>query len=128
MPRPAFEIDGLKALQKEIRKAGDQELRDAMKAANVAVANLVIPGSKSKAPQATGALARSIRATNTVNYAAIRAGSAKQVPYAGIYEYGWPARGIKAIPYIRKTISQEYKRIIKQYEAAIDEIADRLSS
>ena len=127
MAKPKIEIDGLKELRKEIRKVGDETLKTAMKEANVAVASLVVPGSKTKAPKASGALAASIRVTNTVNYAAIRAGSAR-IPYAGIYEYGWPARGIKPQRYVAKTIGEKYREIIKTYEAAIEEIGKRLAS
>lgn len=42
---------------------------------------------------ATGALAGTIRAARTKNKAVVRAGSAR-IPYAGVINYGWPARGI----------------------------------
>jgi hypothetical protein len=128
MAKPQIEVVGLKALQKEIRKTGDEDLKKAMKATNVQVANLVLPDAVRKAPNVSGALARSIRVTNTVNYAAIRAGSAKAVPYAGIIEYGWPARRIKEQKFIRSTISEKYRSIVKKYEEAIDELGKRLSS
>ena len=128
MAKPQIEVVGLKDLQKQIRKTGDEDLKKAMKATNIAVAHLVIPDAKRRAPSESGALARSIRATNTVNYAAIRAGSAKAVPYAGIFEYGWPARNIKERKFIRKSISKNYRRIVKKYEDAIDEIGKRLKS
>ena len=128
MAKPQIEVVGLKDLQKQIRKTGDEDLKKAMKATNVVVANLVIPDAKKNVPSKSGALARSIRATNTVNYAAIRAGSAKAVPYAGPIEWGWPARGIKERKFIRKSISKNYRRIVKKYEDAIDEIGKKLKS
>lgn len=128
MAKPQIEVVGLKQLQKELRKTGDQDLKKAMKATNVVVANLVIPDAKKNIPSRTGALARSIRATNTVNYAAVRAGSAKAVAYAGVIEYGWPKRGIKERKFIRDSISKNYRRIVKKYEDAIDEIGKKLSS
>lgn len=128
MAKPKVEIDGLKELRKEIRKIGDETLTEAMREANIAVANLVLPTAKTKSPKNTGALASTLRITKTVNYSAIRAGNGRAVPYAGVIEYGWPARGIKASKFIAGAISDQYRKIIKTYEQAIEEIGRQLSS
>ena len=128
MAKPQVEIDGLKALQREIRKTKDTDLIAALKKTNVDVANIVLPGSKSKSPKRSGSLAGSLRVTNTAGYAAIRAGSAKAVPYAGVIHFGWPARGIEAQPFITDEISDKYRTIVKSYEAAIEELGRRLTS
>lgn len=72
------------------------------------------------APRLTGALASSVQGNPSEKKAQILAGSAA-VPYAGVIEYGWPAKNIKAQPYLRAAVNQNMEYIVEKYNESIRE-------
>lgn len=70
------------------------------------------------APRLTGALASSVKGNPSADKAQILAGSAA-VPYAGVQEYGWPARNIKAQPYLNPAVNDNMGYIIEKYNDSI---------
>lgn len=72
------------------------------------------------APRLTGALASSVLGNPSEQKAQILAGSAS-VPYAGVQEYGWPQKNIKAQPYLRPAVNSNMDFIIAKYEDSIKE-------
>jgi len=72
------------------------------------------------APKLTGALASSVQGNASPEKAQILAGS-NAVPYAGVQEYGWPQKNIKAQPYLRPAVFNNMGYIIEQYNDSIKE-------
>jgi len=70
------------------------------------------------APRLTGALASSVQGNPSAEKAQILAGS-EAVPYAGVQEYGWPARNIKAQPYLNPAVNNNMGYIIEKYNDSI---------
>lgn len=71
------------------------------------------------APRLTGALASSVQGNPSADKAQIVAGSSS-VPYAGVQEYGWEAKGIKAQPYLVPAVNNNMGYIIEKYNGSID--------
>lgn len=57
------------------------------------------------APHVSGALAGTVRGSRTKNKSVVRAGGAA-ARYAGVQNYGWPARGIPAKKYMQEVDAQ----------------------
>lgn len=126
MARPHVEIEGLRDLQREVRRARDSELTKEMKKANKAAAS--IPKDRSTPPRRSGSLAASVKVVNSARYAAVRAGTPKRVPYAGVIHFGWPARNIAAQPWLDEAIHKNFRDIRETYEDALHEVARLLES
>lgn len=121
MARPVVEIDGLRELRKQLRKAGDDMAE--LKAAN-AEAAATVQGA-ARAPQRTGRLAGSVRSTGTKTAGIVRAGR-KAIPYAGPIHYGWPARNIAPQPFLTTAAKQTEPTWVPIYEAHIDRILSQV--
>jgi len=76
--------------------------------------------ASSMAPKLTGNLASSIVGTGSENKAQISAGS-NAVPYAGVIEYGWPAKDRTAKPYLTPAVNNNLDYIISKYNDSIKE-------
>lgn len=70
------------------------------------------------APRLTGALASSVQGNPSAEKAQILAGS-EAVPYAGVQEYGWPKRNIKAQPYLNPAVYNNLGYIVEKYNDSI---------
>lgn len=70
------------------------------------------------APRLTGALASSVVGNPSAEKAQIVAGN-EAVPYAGVQEYGWPLRNIKAQPYLNPAVNNNMGYIIEKYNDSI---------
>lgn len=70
------------------------------------------------APRLTGALASSVQGNPSAEKAQILAGSAA-VPYAGVIEYGWPAKNKEARPYLNPAVQNNMGYIIEKYNDSI---------
>lgn len=71
------------------------------------------------APRLTGALASSVVGNPSAEKAQIVAGNGA-VPYAGVIEYGWPGKNIKAQPYLRPAVNDNMEYIIATYDKYIE--------
>lgn len=76
------------------------------------------------APRLTGALASSVKGNATNDKAQILAGS-QAVPYAGVQEYGWPAKNIQAQPYLRPAVYDNMGYIVEKYNNYIESIVKK---
>ena len=94
---PLVEVQGARQLRATLKAAGD-DLSD-LKDANAAVGSMVASAAAGLVPVVTGALAGTIRGTRAAGGASVKAGAAS-VPYAGPIHWGWPARNIKAQPFL----------------------------
>ena len=87
---------------------------DDLKNANANIGAKVSSTARATAPTLTGALASSIRPNRASRKVQIKAGGAR-VPYAGVIEYGWPARGIEAQPFLRRAAWENKDYTKEQY-------------
>lgn len=71
------------------------------------------------APRLSGALASSVVGNPSAEKAQIVAGNGA-VPYAGVIEYGWPAKNIQAQPYLRPAVNDSMEYIIATYDKYIE--------
>jgi hypothetical protein len=86
------------------------------------IGKLITNNASAIVPRKTGALAASIGSTVTEYGLQVYAGSTA-VPYAGVIEYGWPAKGKQEKPYLRPAVYNNIEAIIRKYE---DGISDRI--
>lgn len=116
MAAKAAYVVGQKRFVQTMRKAGAdmQELKDV----NRQAADIALPAVRSLAPRGkTGRLAFSVRAGATQKAGVIRAGR-KSVPYAGVINYGWPARRIKPRLFVNNGVASTegaWQRLYKQF-------------
>lgn len=91
MARDGLQITGLREAIRDLEKLGVsvQDLKDAFGQ----ISDQVVSEAGRIVPVQSGKLAGSIRPARTKNKAVVRAGSSS-VPYAGVINYGWSARGI----------------------------------
>ena len=76
------------------------------------------------APKLTGALASSVVGNPSAEKAQIMAGSAA-VPYAGVIEYGWPAKNKEARPYLTPAVNNNIGYIIEKYNDSIQKAVQK---
>lgn len=110
-------VEGLNKLVRSLSKAGVDA--DDQKALMHQIGSIVADAANP--PTISGDLARTIRAGKGKTKAVVRAGSAK-VRYAGPIHYGWPARNIKAQPFLTDALSARQNAIIRALENGIDDL------
>lgn len=113
----------VKGLREVVRSLNQYEgaIKD-LKEANYAIGSKVAQTASATAPYSSGALARSIRANRAKQKVQIKAGGAA-VPYAGVQEFGWPARGIEAQPFLRRAAYDNRAYVKEQYSSNLQAIA-----
>lgn len=117
-------IKGGREFRASAKRAGD-DLSD-LKEAHAAAAGIVAPVARASAPVGTsGRLAASVRPGATKTASIIRAGK-KSVPYAGVQEFGWPARNIEPQPFVVPAAQETESRWVPLFEAALERIIRRI--
>lgn len=91
----SVQIVGARRLRATMKRAGVD--LGQMSAAHQQVGSIVIAASSPLAPRKSGRLATSLKATRTRASAVVKS----NVIYAGVQEYGWPARNIAASAFVR---------------------------
>ncbi len=121
-------VEGAKELQQLIRRIGDKDLKKALRDAHKNVAKLVKDRAKQLVPRRGGRLARSIGVRATQRDSRVKAGWKGEDSYAGVIEFGWSARGIKAQPFMRRALSDKYRdgELVKTYETEIGDVLRRI--
>lgn len=110
-------VDGLNRVVRQLKAAGTdaQDMRDLMHD----LGEIVIDGAT--IPNRLGRLSANVRAGRGQTKAVVRAGSAR-VPYAGVIHYGWPARGIRAQPFLTDALQQRHQQVFAALETGIDQL------
>lgn len=123
MAQAQVQVEGLATLTRTMRKAGE-DLSD-LKDANARAAAIVVSAAAGMAPRRSGRLAGTIRGTRAAGRARVQAGRAS-VPYAAPIHWGWPARGIKAQPFLseaaRATEGQWLPVYLQDVERALSNV------
>lgn len=115
-----IEVRGRARLQRSTRDAA-RALAD-LTDANKQAADVARRVAARKAPARSGRLRSSIRADGTRTDAVVTAGA----PYAGVIEYGWPARNITAHGYLRDGLASSEKDWLPVYERAAQHALDQV--
>jgi len=122
MPGKQIDVVGLKALRKDLKKAGD-DMSD-LKAAGLEAAEPVKDEARILVPKLTGALDGSIRSSGTQTGAVVRAGRAS-IPWAKPQHFGWPARNIRPTLFIYDGLDNRRTEVINIYQERINTIAKK---
>ena len=123
-----FKVDGLKELQKEIRRTEDVELKKQLRLANKEAAQVVADQAKVEVPRRSGRLARSIGVQASQTSASVKAGTAARVPYAGPIHFGWPKRNIRPQPFLYEAMDKRIGEVRRAYEKNLEKLGKSLSS
>lgn len=90
-------VEGAKELRRTLKQAG-ADMADFAEA-NAEAGRIVAAAAPPWIQSRSGRLAGSIRPGKSKTQAVIRAGGAR-IPYAGVTEWGWPARHIRPHPFL----------------------------
>ena len=119
MPESVVGIKGLYRLRTTLKKAG-ADMAD-MKAANQAVERTVQKRGAEIAPRGkTGKLAGSLKTPKLQ----ARARVSSNLIYAGVIHWGWPARNIRAQPFLEQAAQQTQSQWLGDYEKSLQQIAN----
>ncbi len=113
------EIEGGRRLRSTLKKAGVDMKK--MTAINRRAASVVAAAAGPAAPKLTGLLSASVRPGATQRAGIVRAGK-KAIPYAGPIHWGWPARGIRAQPFISDAAVATEESWVPLYEKHMRDI------
>lgn len=110
-------VKGLSKTVRSLERAGAdvQDMRDLMHSLGMLVVNAAQP------PVLTGTLAGTLRAGRGKTKAVVRAGGAR-APYAGVQEYGWPARNIAAQHYLTAALQSERSDVLRALDDGLEDI------
>lgn len=114
----SVKVEGLNRVLRKLNAAGAdaENMRQLMHS----LGNMVI--GRTDVPRRTGTLAATLRSGKGKTKAVVRAGYATRVPYAGVIHYGWPARNIKAQPYLTDALQKSKAQVFTALEAGIDDL------
>lgn len=121
MAQPGVKVVGGRRLRRSMKAAG-VELSE-LKAVHSAVARMVAEKAAKRAPHRSGLLASTVRGNNAAARSTVMAGKAS-VPYAAPIHWGWPARNIKAQPWISETAQDTEAQWLRMFEAGIRKAID----
>lgn len=111
-------IQGTEQLQNLLTKLGND--LESNLTLNKELSTTLAQKASSMAPRLTGALASSVVGNPSAQKAQIAAGN-NAVPYAGVQEYGWPAKNIQAQPYLNKAVNDSMGYIVEKYNQSISD-------
>lgn len=90
-----------------------------------AVAEPIAASARGRIRSRSGRLAATVRAQGTQRVARVAAGK-KTVPYAGVNQYGWPARDYPANPFLTDAIHDGATQAVATYEQMTEAFIDKV--
>jgi hypothetical protein len=123
--KPGIQVEGAKELRRDLKRAGDKELVDELKAAHREAAETVADAARPLVPVQSGKLLRSVRAGATATSGVVRAGKVA-VPYAGPVHFGWPARHITPQPFLYDALDRRRDEVVGVYKDRIAALVGRI--
>jgi hypothetical protein len=118
------QVRGAKKMRKELKAAG-LDLKD-LREPHASASRTVALAARPDTPRLTGRLASTVRSSGTRTAGIIRAGNSVAVPYAGPIHWGWPARNIKAQPWIYDAAERTQPQWLKDFEAEMNDALGRV--
>ncbi len=113
----------MRELRRELRRAGDTELKTELKGAYRESAGMVSTTAKAIVEVLTGRLQQSIRPSATNASGVVRAGS-KAIPWAGPNHFGWPARGIEPNTFLYDAADDRASEVVDLFYERVEKIAE----
>lgn len=120
--RVGVRVDGLRGVVRALQQMG-AEVED-LKAAFGRIADEGARRAAGHAPKRSGRLAADVRGNRAKSKAVVTAGRSS-VPYAGPIQYGWPARNIRANPFMTKASDEMEPRAVQMLEDEINQQIQR---
>lgn len=117
MDRTGFQVEGLSQVVRDLKALGAEV--DDLKDAFSEIAREGAERASRHAPRKTGRLASDIRGNRAQSKAVVTAGR-KSVPYAGVQNYGWEKRNIRASGFMQKADEEMRPIAIQRLEDAIN--------
>jgi HK97 gp10 family phage protein len=115
-------VEGLNQVLGKLRRLGDKDTPQAIRAANLQAAKTVVDTAKVLVPRRTGALANTVRALATPRRAQVKAGSmGKKVPYGAVIHFGWARRHIRPQPFLYQALDRRIGEVVAAYEKQLAE-------
>ena len=121
--KPAVTVTGAREFRAAMTRMG-ADLKD-MTAIHKRVAEIVADQSRHIVPYLGGALSGSIKSTATRTRGRVQAGS-RSVPYAGPIHFGWPARNIKASPFLWDALEDKESEVVDKYEQFVEALVEKV--
>ncbi|CAD80108.1 HK97 gp10 family protein [Streptomyces phage phiBT1] len=129
-------VDGLREFQRNVRTLRDKELNKAVREANKASGEVLIPQAKHESPDGKrdaksskkyrpGKLDKSIKVTASAKGAVIKAGSASRVPYAAAIHFGYRARNISPNRFLFRAMARKSDVVAATYERRIAAVVEK---
>lgn len=112
-------IEGLNKTIRGLRKAG-ADAQD-MKSLMHSIGEVVVRAAQGDVPKASGKLSDTIRAGRGATKAVVRAGGAR-APYAGVQNFGWPSRNIRATNFLTSAANRNQGTAVDMLQQGIEEI------
>lgn len=125
-PGGTVQVEGGRRFRAAARKAG-VDLKQ-LSAIHREAAGIVVGRARTWAPHVSGRLAASIRPAATQRAGMVRAGNNRRrggVPYAHPIHWGWPARNIKANPFLSYSAQATEPRWVKLYEDKVNDLLNQ---
>ncbi len=120
-----IEVQGLNEFIRELRRV-EKDLPKAVAEANWRAANeTLVRRIAAAAPRLSGRLGGSVRAARQQRRAGIAVGTNVKVPYAGVINFGWPARNIRAQEFVYSTIHKSLPEFMDKYVEEINDLSSR---
>ena len=122
------EIQGAAKLRRALKRAG-VDMKE-LSAVNRRAAASVAAAAKPRTPVGPGKnghLSATVRPGATQRAGIVRVGG-KAKPYAGVVHYGWPARNIKANPWLIETAHDTENEWVELYMSELNRIIGRIDS
>ena len=82
---------------------------------------IVVSAAQPATPTLEGTLRGTVRAGRGKTKAVIRAGGAR-APYAGVIHYGWPARNIRARPFLADAVQATRSQTLAALDQGIGDL------
>lgn len=117
-------VEGAAELRKFLRKL-PPDLRKDLARIHKNVAKPVAEMAEVIVPRRSGRLRSTIRTGGTQRAGRVVAGRAS-VPYAGPIHWGWPARNIKAQPFLVIALEARQLQVMTEYMTQVDHLMDRV--
>lgn len=120
-----IKVEGGRELRKALA-ALDPKMDD-LKDAHQRVAKIVEQHARANAPRRSGRLAGSIRGNRAKTRATVKAGGAR-VRYAGVIEWGWPKRHIRAQHYLVSAAHETEPTWQRIYLEDVNDLLDKVAA
>lgn len=122
MPKPpasGVTTEGIRDLQRDLRAIDRKLPRELNKGMREGVSEAVLPTARRLAPVRSGRLRDSLRVGGTGARLYIRS----TLPYFGPIHWGWPARNIRANPFVTQAIEERLDDVVEAMGDAAEDLA-----